>query len=280
MRSSPARGLTDDRQWVGYRIRDDELQPLFRKSRHPIILADAGADQRMKKQPGSENTRGWIGIPLVAYDTTIGIIQAGSRMAGAFSEDQAGLLQTFANEAALAIENARLFEAEQKRRMENGRLLDELQLYNLELSMAYDVTLEGWGRALEMREKEAQGHTRRVTDLTLRLARRMGIDDDALTNIRRGVLLHDIGKMGIPDQILNKNGNLSESEQLEMQKHPQYAYDLIYPILFLRPAIEIPYCHHERWDGSGYPRGLKGEQIPLSARIFCSGGCLGHAAAR
>ncbi len=107
-----------------------------------------------------------------------------------------------------------------------------------------------------------------MTDLTLRLARRMGIDDNALTNIRRGVLLHDIGKMGIPDQILNKHGDLSESEQQEMQKHPQYAYDLIYPILYLRPAIEIPYCHHERWDGSGYPRGIKGEQIPLAARIF------------
>jgi HD-GYP domain-containing protein (c-di-GMP phosphodiesterase class II) len=178
------------------------------------------------------------------------------------------VLTLFANQAAIAVENARLYEAEERRRHENARLLDDLQLYTLELSVAYDTTLEGWGRALELRDKETHGHTRRVTDLTLQLARRLGIRESELAYVRRGVLLHDIGKMGVPDQILKKTGPLDEDEWHEMRKHPKYAYDLLYPITYLRPALDIPYSHHERWDGSGYPRGLKGDEIPLTARVF------------
>jgi HD-GYP domain-containing protein (c-di-GMP phosphodiesterase class II) len=163
-------------------------------------------------------------------------------------------MQTMAGQAAIAIDNALLFE--------------NLQRSNQELSLAYDTTLEGWGKALELRDKETQGHTRRVVDLTFRLARRMNISDAEITHIRRGVLLHDIGKMGVPDQILRKTGPLDETEWVQMRMHPQYAYDLLYPIAYLRPALDIPYCHHEKWDGSGYPRGLKGENIPLAARIF------------
>jgi putative nucleotidyltransferase with HDIG domain len=159
-----------------------------------------------------------------------------------------------AGQAAIAIDNAQLF--------------DNLQRSNQELSLAYDTTLEGWGKALELRDKETQGHTLRVTEMTLKLARRLGVPEAELTHIRRGVLLHDIGKMGVPDQILKKSGPLTEEEWVEMRQHPKYAYDLLYPINYLRPALEIPYFHHERWDGSGYPRGLKGEEIPLSARIF------------
>ncbi len=139
---------------------------------------------------------------------------------------------------------------------------------NRELSQAYDTTLEGWSKALELRDKETEGHSRRLFELTLELAREFGISEPELVHIRRGVLLHDIGKMGVSDQILKKTGELSQAELGEMRKHPQYAYDLIYPIAYLRPALDIPYCHHEKWDGSGYPRGLKGEQIPLAARIF------------
>jgi HD-GYP domain-containing protein (c-di-GMP phosphodiesterase class II) len=163
-------------------------------------------------------------------------------------------LQTLAGQAAIAIDNAQLFE--------------HLQRSNQEVTQAYDTTLEGWARALELRDRETEGHTRRVTDLTMQLARYMGIADDELVNIYRGVLLHDIGKMGVPDQILRKTGPLIESEWVEMRKHPEYAFNLLAPIPYLRPALDIPYCHHEHWDGSGYPRGLKGEQIPLSARIF------------
>ncbi len=133
---------------------------------------------------------------------------------------------------------------------------------------AYDTTLEGWARALELRDQETEGHTRRVTELTMHLASYMGISESEKVNIHRGVLLHDIGKMGVPDNILRKTGKLDENEWNEMRKHPVYAYNLLSPISYLRGALDIPYCHHEHWDGSGYPRGLRGEQIPLSARIF------------
>jgi HD-GYP domain-containing protein (c-di-GMP phosphodiesterase class II) len=137
-----------------------------------------------------------------------------------------------------------------------------------DLSRAYDSTIEGWSRALDLRDKETEGHTQRVTQMTLKLARAMGLSSDELVHIRRGVLLHDIGKMGVPDHILLKPGKLTDEEWQIMQRHPVYAYELLSPIAYLRPALDIPYCHHEKWDGSGYPRGLRGEQIPFAARLF------------
>jgi PAS domain S-box-containing protein len=137
-----------------------------------------------------------------------------------------------------------------------------------EIAQAYDKTLEGWARALELRDKETEGHSRRVSELTQQLALKVGIPPAEMAQIHRGVLLHDIGKMGVPDQVLKKAGPLDYDDWVEMKKHPQYAYDLLSPINYLRPALDIPYCHHERWDGRGYPRGLKAEQIPLAARIF------------
>jgi response regulator RpfG family c-di-GMP phosphodiesterase len=150
----------------------------------------------------------------------------------------------------------------------NNALVYDLQKSNYEIQSAYETTLEGWSRALEIRDRETQGHTKRVTDLTLRIAKRMGFDEDQLTHIHRGVLLHDIGKLGIPDEILHKAGPLTEKEWGIMRLHPQIAYNLIHPIEYLRPALNIPRHHHEKWDGSGYPDGLKGEAIPLEARIF------------
>jgi putative nucleotidyltransferase with HDIG domain len=131
-----------------------------------------------------------------------------------------------------------------------------------------DDAIEGWVRALSRRDQETEVHTRRVTELTLKLARAMDVDSADLTQIRRGALLHDIGKMSIPDSILHKPGPLNDEEWDVMRRHPAYAYEWLAPILALRPALDIPYCHHERWDGTGYPRGLKGEQIPKAARIF------------
>jgi HD-GYP domain-containing protein (c-di-GMP phosphodiesterase class II) len=138
----------------------------------------------------------------------------------------------------------------------------------VDLILAYDSTIEGWSRALDYKDKETEGHSRRVTEMTLRIAREMGMNEEELVHVRRGALLHDIGKMGIPDSILLKLGPLTEEEWEIMRLHPVYSYDLLYPIAYLRPALDIPYCHHEKWDGTGYPRGLKGEQIPLTARIF------------
>ncbi len=137
-----------------------------------------------------------------------------------------------------------------------------------ELARAYDATLEGWSHALEIREKETAGHSQRVVEMTMRLARSMGVSEEALVHVRRGAILHDIGKMGIPDSILLKPGPLTAEEWLIMRQHPLYAYELLAPIKFLAPALDIPYTHHERWNGTGYPRGLKGKEIPMAGRIF------------
>ncbi len=137
-----------------------------------------------------------------------------------------------------------------------------------ELIKAYDDTLEGWAKALELRDHETNGHSERVTNLSVQLAEAMGIQGEALLNIRRGALLHDIGKMGIPDAILYKSGRLSLEEAVIVRKHPGFAYNMLKGIDFLQDALEIPFCHHEKWNGTGYPRGLKGEEIPISARIF------------
>lgn len=137
-----------------------------------------------------------------------------------------------------------------------------------QLLSAYDATIEGWSRAMDLRDKETEGHTQRVTQLSEKLAKIAGIRQDELIQIRRGSLLHDIGKLGVPDSILLTPNKLTDGEWEVMRKHPQYAYEMIQPIEYLRPALDIPYCHHEKWDGTGYPRGLKGEEIPLSARIF------------
>lgn len=137
-----------------------------------------------------------------------------------------------------------------------------------ELAQAYDMALAGWSRAMDLRDQETECHTQRVTTLVVRLARAMGLGDGELVHIRRGALLHDIGKMGIPDQVLLKPDKLTEEEWVIMRKHPDYAYHMLWPIPYLRPALAIPYCHHEKWDGSGYPRGLKGAEIPLAARLF------------
>jgi response regulator RpfG family c-di-GMP phosphodiesterase len=196
----------------------------------------------------------YIGIPLIVKGQLKGVFEIFHRSPLSPTLDWMEFLHTLAGQAAIAIDSSQLFE--------------NLQRSNQELMQAYDTTLEGWARALELRDRETEGHTRRVTELTLHLARYMGINDYEMVNIHRGVLLHDIGKMGVPDHILKKTGKLDDQEWVEMRKHPVYAYNLLAPISYLRSALDIPYCHHEHWDGNGYPRGLRGEQIPLSARIF------------
>jgi len=145
---------------------------------------------------------------------------------------------------------------------------EHLEQAHQELQEAYGATIEGWARALELRDQETEGHSQRVTALTLRISSAMGIQDDEMQHISRGALLHDIGKMGIPDSILFKPGPLSYDEWVVMRKHPTYAYNLLSPVSYLQPSLDIPHYHHERWDGSGYPQGLEGEEIPLAARIF------------
>jgi HD-GYP domain-containing protein (c-di-GMP phosphodiesterase class II) len=191
---------------------------------------------------------------MLAHDVIIGVVQVQSYTIDRYTKEDAEALSLVANTAAIIIENLRLFT--------------DLQRSNKELLNAYDSTLEGWSRALDLRDNETEGHTLRVAELTRRMAMRIGIDGSRIKDIQRGSLLHDIGKVGIPDQILLKPGPLTDEEWKIMRRHPDYAYQLIQPIEYLRNALEIPYCHHEKWDGTGYPRGLKGEEIPLSARIF------------
>jgi len=164
------------------------------------------------------------------------------------------VLQTLATQTAIAIDNHEMF--------------DRLQRSTANLTVAYNETIEGWAKALELRDQETEGHSQRVMQLTIRLAEEFGIRNEDLQHLVRGALLHDIGKMGIPDAILNKPGKLNEEEMELVRKHPTHAYEMLASIKYLQPALEIPYCHHEKWDGTGYPRGLKGEEIPLAARIF------------
>lgn len=196
----------------------------------------------------------YAAVPLMAKGDLLGVLEVFNRSQIEENGEWFEFLQVLGQQTAIAIDNARLFE--------------DLQKKNTELINAYDATIEGWAYALDLRDKETEGHSERVTELTLRIARRMGIKDEELIHIRRGALLHDIGKMGVPDHILLKPGKLTAEEWEIMKKHPIYAYQMLSRIEYLRPAIDIPYCHHEKWDGTGYPRGLKEKEIPLSARIF------------
>lgn len=193
-------------------------------------------------------------VPLIAKGQVKGVLELYHRSPLSPDAEWRSFLDALAVQAAIAIDHA--------------ELVDNLRRLNIELTLAYDTTLEGWARALELRDNETRGHTQRVTRMAERLARAMGMDEEGLMHLRRGAILHDIGKMVIPDAILKKPGPLTDEEWEIMWQHPVYARDLLAPILYLRPAIDIPYCHHERWDGTGYPRGLKGEEIPLPARIF------------
>ncbi len=226
-------------------------------SGEPVLTTNAQADPRFDAQlsVAAYQLRSILCVPLKLKNELIGVVYVDNRAhAGIFQESDLSLITGFADQAAVAIDGARLFE--------------DLQESHRELEKAYQATLEGWVRALDLRDKETEGHTQRVTILTERLARSMGIYGDALEHIRRGALLHDIGKMAIPDGILLKPGKLTDEERQLIQKHPVYAYEMLSPIDFLLPAIDIPYCHHEKWDGTGYPRGLKGKEIPFAARIF------------
>ncbi len=196
----------------------------------------------------------YCGVPLLAKGQSKGVLEVFHRAPLEPSPDWFDFLEDLARQAAIAIDNAVLFDA--------------LQRSNLELTRAYDSTLAGWAKALDLRHKETEGHTQRVTNLTLRLAGAVGINQAELVHARRGSLLHDIGKMGIPDEILLKPGPLSDDEWVIMRKHPVYAHDMLSSIGFLEPALPIPYFHHEKWEGSGYPLGLKAEAIPLVVRIF------------
>jgi HD-GYP domain-containing protein (c-di-GMP phosphodiesterase class II) len=202
----------------------------------------------------SERFISYVGAPLIVKGKVRGVLEVFHRTPLQVTQDWQDYLEMLAGQVAIAVDNATLFR--------------DLQRSNAELMLAYEATLEGWSAALDLRDRETEGHTQRVTVMTIDLAEAMGIKEWELVNIRRGALLHDIGKMGVPDHILLKPDKLNEEEWHHMRMHAVYAYNLLSNINYLRDALDIPYCHHEKWNGTGYPRGLKGEEIPLAARIF------------
>ncbi len=210
-------------------------------------------DFRRQDIPNAEEFTGYMATPLIAEGQVKGVLEVFTRTPLDPNPSWMEFLETLAGQAAIAIDNASLFT--------------DLQRANVDLTLAYETTLEGWSQALDLRDRETEGHTRRVAEMTVQLARAMAMPEETVVHVRRGSLLHDIGKMGIPDSILLKPGPLTNAEWAVMKKHPVHAYELLSPIAYLQPALDIPYCHHER-DGTGYPRGLKGDQIPLAARIF------------
>ena len=223
----------------------------------PVLTTNAQEDPRFENQESivEHNLRSILCVPLKLKDQIIGVVFVDSRVfSSLFQENDLEILSAFADQAAVAIDNARLFE--------------NMEMAHKKLKAAYDETIKGWALALELRDKETEGHTQRVTTLTQTLAKKLGVGDDELVNIKYGSLLHDIGKMAIPDGILLKPGALTLTERKYMELHPLFAKDMLEPIEFLHPATDIPYCHHEKWDGSGYPHNLRGEEIPFAARIF------------
>ena len=217
-------------------------------------LRDPASGFRRPKLIEGESVIAYYAVPLVAKGVVKGVLELMHRSPLVLDREEQDFLEALASQAAIAIDNAALFE--------------EIQRSNIDLLLAYDATLEGWARALDLRDRVTERHTERVTEMTVNIARALGVREEEIVHMRRGALLHDIGKIGIPDAILRKEGPLTEEERAIMRRHPVFAFDMLLPIAYLRPALDIPYCHHERWDGAGYPRGLAGEQIPLAARIF------------
>ena len=196
----------------------------------------------------------YYGMPLMAKGRVLGVLEIFHRSPLDPDVDWLSFLGIMSGQAAIAIDSAMMF--------------NDLQKSNIELSLAYDATIEGLSHALDLRDKETKEHTLRVTNITVKLAARFGLSESDLVHVRRGAILHDIGKVALPDKILFKPGPLLEEEWKVMRRHPEIAVELLSPVAYLAPALKIPHWHHEKWDGSGYPDGLQGEQIPFPARLF------------
>ncbi|MEN8242002.1 MAG: HD domain-containing phosphohydrolase [Chloroflexota bacterium] len=251
--------LTPQEQAISKTIVKEVIQ-----KKAPVLTTNAETDPRFDATESVMNfkLRSVMCVPMIYQQSLLGVIYADHRLRSEqFSNAKIELLSKFANQSAIALRNATLYENLQQTHM-------KLKIAHNELEEAYDTTLEGWAKALELRDQSTEEHTKRVVSQCVQLAERMGIPPDDIVQIRRGSILHDIGKMGIPDEVLGKPGALTEDEIEIMRQHPLLAVKMLSRIKFLSGALEIPMFHHERWDGDGYPHRLKGEEIPLSARIF------------
>ena len=228
-----------------------EVKPQMIQTKEP---KEGELDPLLSRLWSEEGFKSMQAIPLISKGEVKGVMTVFHRKDFTPEPAWSSFFETLAGQAAIAMDVTQMF--------------DSLQRANMELSMAYEATIEGWSRALDLRDKETEGHSQRVTELTLQMGKTMQLGEEDINHMRYGALLHDIGKLGVPDAILLKVEKLTDEEWLVMKKHPEFAYDMLHPIAYLRDSMDIPYCHHEKWDGSGYPQGLKGEQIPLAARIF------------
>lgn len=243
----PARGRIRVGEGLAGRVAADRRTLVVRD----LAAADPGPETRWLRRGGFVS---YAAAPLVAKGQVLGVLETYHRRPLEPTEEWLDFLQALSNQAAIGLDNTLLFE--------------NLQRAHDDLTLAYETTLEGWVRALDLRDHETEGHSQRVTLGTVDLAHALGLSDTEIVHVRRGALLHDIGKMGVPDSILLKPGPLTDEEWTVMRRHPDYARNFLNTIDYLRPAMDIPYCHHERFDGSGYPRGLKADSIPLVARAF------------
>lgn len=236
----------------------DELLTRLHQLPHPLVFADLSHASRPRwlheRLNGNTSYTLYAVAPLVASGNLIGALEVFSSQLAKPDEEWVAHFQTLALQTAIALDSA--------------EMIARIESTKNELAVAYEATLVGWAKALELRDKDTKGHSERMMELAELLGRRLGMDETSLRDLKRGTLLHDIGKMGVPDHILHKPGPLNDDEWAVMRMHPQFANDLLHNIPYLAGALEVPYCHHERWDGTGYPRGLQGEEIPLSARIF------------
>lgn len=235
---------------------------------HICDLENNHIDEAFSSLLREEGIKNYFGMPLISKDTLVGVLELFMRNDINPDKEWLDFYETLAGQAALAIENARLFDGLESANKELSLANTELVAANIHLIEAYDATIESLVQALNLRDYETEDHSRRVSTMMLELSRMMDFTQEEITNIHRGTLLHDIGKMGVPDAILRKPGLLTMEERKIMEQHPIYAFNLLKSIDYLQPALDIPHLHHEKWDGTGYPYGLKGEQIPLSARLF------------
>jgi PAS domain S-box-containing protein len=267
------------------RLSEDKFSKAFQMSPDAITINRLSDGIYFEISPGFTRLTGYLREEALGKSSTdlnlwvdpgdrIRLVQ-GLRQNGEMTNLQAPFKRKN-SEIGVGLMSARMIEIDQESCVlsvtrditEIQKSADQLRSANTKLEEAYEATLKGWVKALELRERETANHSQRVISLTVLIARSIGFSDEALVHIQRGALLHDIGKLGVPDDILLAPRPLNKEEWAVMSQHPQYAYDLLVDIPYLRPALKIPFCHHERWDGSGYPRGLSGEEIPLEARIF------------
>ena len=237
-------------------VPDSKIVPFSFFQKEMSIVKDLSVESEFISKRGleSENFHVYYSVPMIAKGKLVGALEIYSRKEEGLDQETLEFLTSIADQTSIALNSIEMFE--------------DLRSKNLELIISYDTTIEAWSKTLDLRDEETSQHTNRVTRLTIDLAREMGFQESELIHLQRGALLHDIGKIGIPDRVLHKPGPLDEEEWDIVKQHPVAAYNLLSPVQFLRNALDIPYCHHERWDGSGYPQGLSGEQIPLAARLF------------